>query len=67
MWYLIEDFFEQSWIMKLFQLWGWASVLIMVLSFGDNAYSMIKAAQEKAKAQEAAPAGHVEGHDSDTH
>jgi hypothetical protein len=32
-WYLIEDFFEQSWIMKLFLLWGWVSVLIMALSF----------------------------------
>ncbi len=32
MWYLIEDFFEQSWIMKLFLLWGWLSVAIMIAS-----------------------------------
>jgi len=56
-WYLIEDFFEQSWIMKLFQLWGWVSVLIMLLSFGDNTYSMFKAAQaENAASQTQAPA-----------
>ena len=33
MWYLIEDFFEQSWIMKIFLVWAWLSVLIMVASF----------------------------------
>ena len=33
MWYLIEDFFEQSWIMKLFIVWGWLSIVIMVASF----------------------------------
>jgi hypothetical protein len=33
-WYLIEDFFEQSWIMKLFIAWGWASAIIMATSFG---------------------------------
>jgi len=32
MWYLIEDFFEQSWIVKLFIAWGWLSVLIMFTS-----------------------------------
>ena len=32
MWYLIEDFFEQSWIMKIFVAWGWMSILIMVAS-----------------------------------
>ncbi len=32
MWYLIEDFFEQSWLMKLFLAWGWASIWIMVFS-----------------------------------
>jgi hypothetical protein len=32
MWYLIEDFFEQSWILKLVTLWGWLSVLIMLTS-----------------------------------
>ena len=34
MWYLIEDFFEQSWIMKLFIAWGWLAALIMATSFG---------------------------------
>ena len=37
MWYLIEDFFEQSLIMKLFLLWGWVSVVIMALSLWDTA------------------------------
>ena len=32
MWYLIEDFFEQSWIMKIFVAWGWMSILIMIAS-----------------------------------
>jgi hypothetical protein len=32
MWYLIEDFFEQSLAMKFFIGWGWLSVLIMVAS-----------------------------------
>jgi len=32
MWYLIEDFFEQSWIMKLFIGWGWLCGLIMATS-----------------------------------
>jgi len=32
MWYLIEDFFEQSWIVKLFTAWGWLSIVIMVAS-----------------------------------
>jgi hypothetical protein len=32
MWYLIEDFFEQSWIMKLFMGWGWLSIVIMIAS-----------------------------------
>jgi hypothetical protein len=31
-WYLIEDFFEQSWLMKLFIAWGWMSALIMAAS-----------------------------------
>ena len=33
MWHLIEDFFEQSWVMKLFIGWGWLSALIMISSF----------------------------------
>jgi hypothetical protein len=32
MWYLIEEFFEQSWILKLVSLWGWLAVLIMLTS-----------------------------------
>ena len=35
MWYLIEDFFEQSLIMKAVLGWGWLSVIIMVTSFVD--------------------------------
>ena len=33
MWYLIEDFFEQGLIAKLFIAVGWLAVLIMVASF----------------------------------
>ena len=32
MWYLIEDFFEQSLVMKGFIGLGWLSVLIMLTS-----------------------------------
>ena len=33
MWHLIEDFFDQSWAMKLLIGWGWLCVIIMVASF----------------------------------
>ena len=36
MWYLIEDFFEQGLIAKLFIGVGWLAVLIMVASFADS-------------------------------
>ena len=32
MWHLIEDFFDQSWIMKAFIGWGWLCVWIMIFS-----------------------------------
>ncbi len=32
MWYLIEDFFEQSLVMQACIGWGWLAVLIMVTS-----------------------------------
>jgi hypothetical protein len=32
MWYLIEDFFEQSWIVKIYIGWGWLSIVIMIAS-----------------------------------
>lgn len=32
MWYLIEDFFDQSWAMKLYIGWGWLCVVIMLSS-----------------------------------
>lgn len=35
MWYLIEDFFEQSLAMKLFIGWGWLSVIIMIASLAE--------------------------------
>ena len=41
MWYLIEDFFEQSWIMKLFIAWGWASAIIMATSFATGAGPLV--------------------------
>ena len=36
MWYLVEDFFEQGLIAKLFIGVGWLSVLIMAASFVDS-------------------------------
>lgn len=32
MWTLIQDFFDQNLVMKIFILWGWLSVLIMLTS-----------------------------------
>lgn len=32
MWYLIEDFFDQSLVMKLFIAWGWLAMIIMLSS-----------------------------------
>lgn len=32
MWYLIEDFFEQSLAMKVFLGWGWLCILIVMAS-----------------------------------
>ena len=31
-WYLLEDFSEQSLVMKAFVGWGWLSVIIMICS-----------------------------------
>ena len=42
MWYLIEDFFEQSWVMKLFILWGWLSAAIMVASLPASVTELAK-------------------------
>ncbi|MCY4213216.1 MAG: hypothetical protein OXF68_06285 [Gammaproteobacteria bacterium] len=36
MWYLIEDFINQSWFMKAIIGWGWLCVLIMFASLFDN-------------------------------
>jgi hypothetical protein len=36
MWYLLEDFFDQSWIMKALLGWGWLCVIIMVASLVDK-------------------------------
>lgn len=35
MWYLIEDFFDQSWVVKLFIGWGWLSIAIMLASIAE--------------------------------
>ena len=32
MWYLIEDFLEQSLVMKAVIGWGWLSIIIMLAS-----------------------------------
>jgi hypothetical protein len=36
MWYLIDDFLEQSWVMKLFILLGWLCVAIMLSAMVDT-------------------------------
>jgi hypothetical protein len=41
MWYLIEDFFDQGWPVKLFTAWGWLSIVIMVASFIVQAPNVI--------------------------
>ena len=30
---LFDDFRSQQWVMKLFLLWGWLAIVIMVASF----------------------------------
>jgi hypothetical protein len=36
MWYLIEDFMEQSLVMKACVAWGWLAIVIMLASlFAD--------------------------------
>ena len=30
---LLDDFRSQPWVMKLFLLWGWLAVVIMISSF----------------------------------
>ena len=35
-WYTLEDLLEQSWAMQAFIAWGWLSVVIMLLSFGEG-------------------------------
>lgn len=39
MWYLIEDFFEQGLVVKLFLMLGWLAVAIMVASFAALLFS----------------------------
>jgi hypothetical protein len=41
MWYLIEDFFEQNVVMKMFIVWGWLAALIMVSSLVTSAVPLI--------------------------
>ncbi len=52
MWYLVEDFLEQSWVMKLFILLGWLCMGIMVSALIDNSYILIGKAMEKEPVQE---------------
>lgn len=35
MWYLVEDFFEQGLVAKLFLAVGWLAVVTMIASFVD--------------------------------
>jgi hypothetical protein len=43
MWYLLEDFLDQSWFMKAIIGWGWLCILIMIVSLGVNIDQMMKA------------------------
>lgn len=43
MWHLIEDFFDQSWIMKAMIGAGWLCVIIMIASFAQNAVKVLSA------------------------
>ena len=44
MWYLIEDFFDQSWFMKAVIGWGWLCILIMLTSLVEQIYQILQAA-----------------------
>ena len=39
MWHLLQDFSEQSLVMKAFIGWGWLCVLIMALSLAGPLFS----------------------------
>ncbi len=41
MWHLIEDFFEQSLVMKIFIAWGWFSALVMLSSLATTVWPML--------------------------
>lgn len=43
MWYLIEDFFDQSWFMKAVIGWGWLCILIMLTSLSEQIYQILQA------------------------
>jgi hypothetical protein len=36
-WYLVEDFSEQSLVMKAFLAWGWLSIVIMIAGMVNTA------------------------------
>jgi|GEM_PF-607791 len=36
MWYLLEDFFDQSLVMKALLGWGWLCVIIMIASLAST-------------------------------
>lgn len=38
-WYLVEDFSEQSLVMKAFLAWGWLSIVIMIAGMVNTALS----------------------------
>ena len=53
---LIEDFVEQSLVMKAIILWGWLCVLVMIASFAYSANDYWKKLQEEKAEKEAAAA-----------
>ena len=48
--HLLDDFRRQSWAMKLFLLWGWLVVVIMISSFVASTMGALAKDREDASA-----------------
>ena len=48
---LLDDFLRQSWAMKLFVLWGWLAVVIMISSFATTATTAICSSSDQLHEQ----------------
>lgn len=62
--HLLDDFRRQSWAMKIFLLWGWLVVVIMISSFVASTMAALEKKREDASAWVAPEHGGPEG-DSD--